>query len=75
MKTDNEENEIANEFLAMFQIASESAFNDEIDIRLLLKAVPSRIIDKKLQQVKKFDFFTLQAAFLFHQNSEDVKAF
>merc|ERR1712176_987650 len=75
MKTDNEENEIASEFLEKFQIASESAFNDKIDIRLLLKAVPSRIIDKKLQQVKKFNFLDLQSAFLFHQNSEDVQAF
>jgi len=48
----------------MFTIeAGESTNADQIDISLLLKAVPSRIIDKKLDQVKKFHFLTLQQAF------------
>lgn len=76
LESDNEEQIICKEFLEMFTIESqESTSADQIDITLLLKAVPSKIIDKKLDQVKKFHFLTLQSAFNYLLNCEDEAAF
>ena len=69
------EDDLVTEFLNKFLIASESAFNDKIDITLLLKAIPLPIIMKKLDQVKKFNFLDLQAAFIAHSNEDRVDAF
>ena len=64
LEANNEEQIICQEFLEMFTIeAGESTSADQIDVTLLLKAVPSKIFDKKIDQVKKFNFLTLQNAF------------
>ena len=62
LEADNKEmQDICEEFLAMFTIeAGESTIADQIDITLLLRAVPSKIIEKKIDQVRKFNFLTLQ---------------
>ena len=61
LEANNEEQVICQEFLERFTIeAGESTNADQIDVTLLLKAVPNKIFDKKIHEVKKFHFLTLQ---------------
>jgi hypothetical protein len=43
--------------LNKFLISSESPFLEEINIVLMLRALPVKIVDYALDEVKKFNFF------------------
>ena len=61
--------------LKKFLIGTESSFLDSINLILMLKALPSKIVDFNLDQMLKFDFSTLQNSLIASQNAEQVNAF
>ena len=60
----------------MFTISSDgSAFQDNIDITLLLKAIPNNIIKTQISEVKKFNFQIMQDAIIAFKNQERMQSF
>lgn len=47
---------IVDEFLTKFTIVSESSMNDHLDIMLMLKALPNKIMDFTLDSTEQFQF-------------------
>jgi hypothetical protein len=52
----DKEIEIVDMFLTKFTIVSESSMNEHLDIMLMLKALPNRIMENSLQQTEMFNF-------------------
>ena len=63
------------DILNKFLIGTESSFLDSINIILMLKTMPSKIVDFNLDQMLTFDFSTLQNSLIAFQNAEQVQAF
>jgi len=53
-----EENEIqlVDDFLTKFTIVSESSMNEHLDIMLMLKALPNKVMKNSLAQIELFNF-------------------
>lgn len=47
---------IVDDFLTKFTIVSESSMNEHLDIMLMLKALPNKIMSKSLEQTEMFNF-------------------
>lgn len=63
-------------FFDKFLISSEgSAINDNVNIVWLLKAVPSKVRLTNLDQIRKFNFLTLQSAKIAMETAEQVTSF
>jgi hypothetical protein len=58
------EEKIVKEILEKFLIGSESSFLEDINIILMLKALPSKIVDFNLKQMKLFNFVIVQNSLL-----------
>jgi hypothetical protein len=43
-------------FLSQFTIVTESSMNEHLDIMLMLKALPNKIMDNTLESIEKFNF-------------------
>ena len=56
MTTDENDVKIVQSFLEKFLIGSESAFLDNIDIKLMLRALPTKIAILELPKYKKINF-------------------
>ena len=54
-----DEDKFVLEILKKFLIGTESSFLDSINIILMLKALPVKIVDYNIEQMLKFDFSTL----------------
>jgi len=48
----------------MFLIGTESPFLDDINLILMIKALPSKIVDYNLPQMKLFNFDILQTSLI-----------
>ena len=59
MTADDTDVKIVQSFLEKFLIGSESAFLDNIDIKLMLRALPNRIAILDLPKYKKINFSIL----------------
>ena len=62
-------------FLAEFLIGSESTFLDNIDILLMLRALPTPIVNYNMEQNKMFNFNILQSAIIAFLNQNIVNSF
>lgn len=51
-----QEEKLADEFLTKFTIISESSMNEHLDIMLMLKALPNKILDGTLDVTELFNF-------------------
>jgi phosphoenolpyruvate carboxylase len=58
-----------------FLIGSESTFLDNIDLQIMLKALPTPITKYNLQQAQLFNLNILQSAIIAYKNEEIVNAF
>lgn len=50
------ETKLVDDFLTKFTIVSESSMNEHLDIMLMIKAIPNRIMENTLDQVEMFSF-------------------
>jgi len=58
-------------FYNKFLINSEgSAASDNVDITWLLQAVPTKVLPLNIDQIRKFNFLTLQDAIIARENAE-----
>eukprot|EP00347_Sterkiella_histriomuscorum_P022855 403336899 len=69
------EEEIVEEFLKKFVIVSESSTLDQINILIMMKAIPNEIVDYNLEQNELFNFKTFQDSLVAFQNLDMVNAF
>jgi uncharacterized membrane protein len=51
-----EEEFLVDEFLTKFTIVSESSMNEHLDIMLMLKALPNKVLDYTLEVNEQFNF-------------------
>lgn len=51
-----EEEQLVDEFLTKFTIVSESSMNEHLDIMLMLKALPNKVLDYTLDTNEQFNF-------------------
>ena len=70
-----EEVALVDEFLTQFTIVSESSMNEHLDIMLMLKALPNKLLLEDVQQVKMFQFRIFQESVIAFQNIDLVNAF
>ncbi|CAI2359649.1 unnamed protein product [Moneuplotes crassus] len=70
-----EDLQIAKEFLEKFVIQSESSVDGQIDLQLVLKALPDSIKMYSVLKMELFNFKIFQDSLLAHQNTEIVDAF
>lgn len=63
------------EFCKQFLIISESAFLDQVDLILMLRALPTKIMKKNSSKVQMFMFNILQASLIAFSTTEAVQAF
>lgn len=52
----DEEVMLVDQFLTKFTILSESSMNEHLDIMLMLKALPNKIMDYTLEEIEQFSF-------------------
>lgn len=52
----DEECKLVDEFLTKFTIVSESSMNEHLDIMLMLKALPNKVMDYTLTVTEQFNF-------------------
>ena len=71
------ENEVnlVDQFLTKFTIISESSMNDHLDIMLMLKALPNKVMESTLEQTEMFNFRIFQESLIAFQNLDIVNAF
>jgi len=70
----DEDEEVYNS-LCNFLIGSESSSVDTIDLVLMLKAIPNKIVSYNIMQAKLFNFAVLQNSLIAFQNADQVNAF
>mmetsp|Transcript_13250 Transcript_13250/g.20722 ORF Transcript_13250/g.20722 Transcript_13250/m.20722 type:complete len:81 (+) Transcript_13250:4090-4332(+) len=70
-----DEDEEIEKLLKNFLIGSESSFLDTIDIVLMMKALPNKIVHYNLNQMQLFNFSILQNSLIAFQNADQVNAF
>jgi hypothetical protein len=66
MKLLEDEGKIVEEFLNKFIIMPESGVNDQIDIKLMVKALPNKIMPYTLETVDLFNFRIFQESLHAH---------
>ena len=66
---------LVDEFLTKFTIVSESSMNEHLDIMLMLKALPNKIMDYTLDETEQFSFRVFQESLIAFQNLDIVNAF
>ena len=66
---------LVDEFLTKFTIVSESSMNEHLDIMLMLKALPNKIMENSLEQTEMFNFRIFQESLIAYQNLDIVNAF
>lgn len=67
---DELEDKCCEQFLRMFLIGSESSFLDSIDLILMLKCMPQKIVKYSLKDVKLYQLATLQQSVIAFLNEE-----
>lgn len=67
--------QIVDDFLTKFTIVSESSMNEHLDIMLMLKALPNKILESSLDQTEMFNFRIFQESLIAYQNLDIVNAF
>ena len=67
--------QIVDEFLTKFTIVSESSMNEHLDIMLMLKALPNKVMEKSIEQIEMFNFRIFQESLIAYQNLDIVNAF
>lgn len=67
--------ELVDTFLTKFTIVSESSMNEHLDIMLMLKALPNKIMDHTLLSTEMFNFRIFQESLIAYQNVDLVNAF
>ena len=67
---DSKEEEFVESILDKFLIGSESTFLEDINILLVIKALPTQIADYMLKQLKMLNFNTLQNSLVSYQNAD-----
>lgn len=67
--------ELADLFLTKFTIVSESSMQDHLDIMLMLKALPNKILLTTLESTEQFHFKIFQESLIAFQNRDLVNAF
>ena len=72
MNADEQADTCVEEFLSKFLIGSESTFLDNIDLVLMLKALPGPITTYNLKQISLFNFNILQSAIIAYLNDDIV---
>jgi len=55
---------LADEFLTKFTIVSESSMNEHLDILLMLKALPNKLMETNLEDVELFHFRIFQESLI-----------
>lgn len=75
MSADEQADKCVEEFLEKFLIGSESTFLDNIDLVLMLKALPGPITMYNLEQISLFNFHILQSSIIAYLNEDIVNAF
>jgi hypothetical protein len=75
LDVEDEQDAFCAAFLEKFLIGSESAFLDNIDIILMLRALPIPIMRKNRDKVRMFNFNILQGALIAYSTAEKVQAF
>jgi len=67
---------IVTDFFTKFVVNSEgSSASDNVDIVLLMKAIPTKIHINNINDVRKFNFLVLEDAIIAYENKEDVTSF
>ncbi len=66
---------VVDQFLSKFVIMPESGLRDQIDIKLMIKALPNRIMSYSLETVEMFNFRIFQESLHAYQNLDMVKVF
>lgn len=73
---DEQAEQMVESFYNKFLINSEgSAASDNVDITWLLQAVPTKVLPLNIDQIRKFNFLTLQDAIIARENAEQVTSF
>ena len=75
VQEDGGADDFVEQVLEQFLINSESPFLDDINIILMLRALPSKIVDYNLDQMTKFNFAIVQNSLIAYQNKDQVTAF
>jgi hypothetical protein len=70
-----DEDAFVGEILSKFLIGTESSFLDSINICLMLKAIPNKIVDINFKDLLKFNFAILQNSLIAFINADQVNAF
>jgi len=70
-----QEIKLVDQFLSMFTIVSENSQNEHLDIFLMLKALPNKILEYNLDQSQNFNFKIFQESLIAFQNKDIVSAF
>ena len=66
---------LVDQFLTKFTIVSESSMNEHLDIMLMLKALPNKIMEDSLETTEMFKFRIFQESLIAYQNVDLVNAF
>ena len=74
-KTYKEELKIVESIIQKFLIGSESSFLVDVNILLILKALPKKVHNLNLAQTNLFTFSILQNSMIAFQNQDQVNAF
>lgn len=75
MNADEQADQQVEDFLSKFLIGSESTFLDNIDLVIMLKALPGKITKYNMHQISLFNFNILQSAIIAFLNEDIVNAF
>jgi hypothetical protein len=66
---------IVEQFLDKFVISTENAMRDQIDLRLMIEALPNKVMDYSFESIELFNFMIFQDALDAFQHLDIVKAF
>ena len=71
----HENDDMVEKLLKKFLIGSESSFLDDINLVLMMKALPSKINRDNMLKMKMFNFSIFQNSLIAFQNRDQVKSF
>ena len=67
--------DIIDAFLTKFTIVTENSQNEHVDVQIMLKAMPNKVLEGTLGQVDLFNFKIIQESIIAFQNLNIVNAF
>ncbi|MFS8160277.1 MAG: hypothetical protein ACMG6E_08740 [Candidatus Roizmanbacteria bacterium] len=62
-------------FLTKFTLGTENSMNEHVDVQIMLKAMPNKVLEATLGQVDLFNFKIIQESIIAFQNLNIVNAF